>query len=115
MTARADSRLGDLRSVTQLKLPARFRSLEVVDAVDDRTVGKRHEILSEVLKSLRLGDALEIFGSRSQVDKCPTELVLLVVVAEVVPLRRVKSPDRVRVEVIWISWGSDGNGARCVC
>ena len=104
---------GRAQSVTQLKLPARFWSIKVVDAVEDCAVGKCYKVLPKVLDALRLGDALEVFTDGVPANKCPTEVVLLVFVIEVVPLGRFKSSDRRRVEVIWISRRSDGNGARC--
>jgi hypothetical protein len=86
-----------------LKLPARLRSFEVIDAVEHRAVGKRHQVLPEIQDALRLGDALQIFAGRVPTDERPAEDVLRAFVGEVVPFRRFESSDRRRVEVIRIS------------
>ena len=66
------------------------------------------KVLPKVLDALRLGDALEVFTDGVPANKCPTEVVPLVFVIEVVPLGRFKSSDRRRVEVIWISGAATG-------
>jgi len=95
-----------------LKLPARLRPFEVIDAVEHQAVGKRDQVLPEIQDALRLGDALQIFAGRFLAVERPAENVLRVFVVEVVPLRRFESSDRIRVEVIRISGENLGNVTR---